>query len=116
MRPCHAFTFHSGRPTNANAHVSRGTGARVGNHALYAHKETHHDKLTEQFAKGFTALVFSIGAASQIAFANPDITPIISESSLHSSNVVVSAGAPKIGGGSSFETLDFSMVCSTFVS
>lgn len=107
VKPGHAFSFHSGRPTNVNSHVSLGTGERV-SQALHAQKETSHDKLAEQVAKGFTALVFSIGAASQIAFANPEITPTVSEP-VHSSNVLVSIGAPKIGGGSSFETLDFSM-------
>jgi len=65
---------------------------------------------------GAAAFLTGMGIMAQVAMADPSAMSAIDEStvlqtqsSTISSNVLLSIGAPSIGGGSSFDTMDFSM-------
>jgi len=68
-----------------------------------------------KFSGGAAAFVTGLGIMTQVAFADPgavsetDGALPARQSSIISTNVVISAGAPTFGGGGSFETLDFSL-------
>jgi len=65
---------------------------------------------------GAAAFLTGMSIMAQVAFADPSAIAAIDESTVTqaqsstvSSNVLLSIGAPSIGGGSSFDTLDFSL-------